>query len=286
MPQAAAMGIKSMVASQLLDFCSEHAAQTSPKGRLRRYNPVVAVGSPGAGKTRWLTQVCARWSDKNDVPAVRWDGQSLGREIAAALYNDTIDEWRTRLVSRPLVLIDAIDRVVDPEALQMLPYLFDACAAVGRQWVVTLDRHPSMSPTLGDTLATRLCGGLLVVLPHPPPPLIRPLASATHSAQWRRVRRPSTIIRHAIAATARRYGLTPEEITGPSQRRTAAHARSIAMALVRQLTSKSLVAIGAAFGHRDHTTVLHSLRVVHDRMCKDESLASDMQALLKQLQTF
>jgi hypothetical protein len=48
------------------------------------------------------------------------------------------------------------------------------------------------------------------------------------------------------------------------------------MHLARSLTSKSLGQIGAAFGGRDHTTVMHALKVVADRLGHDAGLADDV----------
>ena len=70
-----------------------------------------------------------------------------------------------------------------------------------------------------------------------------------------------------------------------SRRRTEdiAFARQVAMFLCRRLTDKSLIIIGEAFG-RGHGTVLHSCRVVKDRMDTDSSIRRAVFHLEKQLQ--
>jgi chromosomal replication initiator protein len=59
-----------------------------------------------------------------------------------------------------------------------------------------------------------------------------------------------------------------------SKRRPAniAHARQVAMYLVKEQTQKSLPEIGEAFGGRDHTTVLHAVRKITELRLHDESL--------------
>lgn len=66
-----------------------------------------------------------------------------------------------------------------------------------------------------------------------------------------------------IAQTAAYFGLTIEELTGPSRGRHLVMARQIAMYLCRELTGLSLPKIGAQFGNRDHTTVMYAERKIN-----------------------
>lgn len=59
--------------------------------------------------------------------------------------------------------------------------------------------------------------------------------------------------------------------------------RQIAMALAKELTDHSLPAIGSAFGDRDHTTVLHAYRKVHELRQSDGRINEDYEKLLRQL---
>lgn len=70
-----------------------------------------------------------------------------------------------------------------------------------------------------------------------------------------------------------------------SQRRTRslARPRQIAMALTKELTSHSLPEIGAAFGGRDHTTVLHACRKVKELQQTDQNFSDDYKNLLRTL---
>ena len=58
------------------------------------------------------------------------------------------------------------------------------------------------------------------------------------------------------------YGLTMGDLTGASRKREITIPRQIAMYLTREMTGMSLPQIGAVFGGRDHTTVMHSCRTV------------------------
>ena len=66
-----------------------------------------------------------------------------------------------------------------------------------------------------------------------------------------------------IAQTAAYFGLTIDELTGPSRGRHLVMARQIAMYLCRELTELSLPKIGAQFGNRDHTTVMYADRKIN-----------------------
>ena len=65
-----------------------------------------------------------------------------------------------------------------------------------------------------------------------------------------------------INETAKFYMLTPEDIKGQRRTRNTAHARQVAMYLIRRMTNLSLKDIGTLFEGRDHTTVMSSVRRV------------------------
>jgi len=70
-----------------------------------------------------------------------------------------------------------------------------------------------------------------------------------------------------------------------SGRRTAdvVYPRQIAMFLCKEFTKRSLPEIGRRFGGRDHTTVLHAVRIVGQREKTNETLAADLKALREQI---
>lgn len=84
-------------------------------------------------------------------------------------------------------------------------------------------------------------------------------------------RKPITI--PAIRATVATFFGIPEPLLS-SKRRTqeVATARQVAMYIARTLTSTSLKMIGAEFGGRDHSTVIHAVNVVRDSIKSDAEL--------------
>ena len=76
-----------------------------------------------------------------------------------------------------------------------------------------------------------------------------------------------------IANVAERYGLTPDDLTGPDRRtRDVAYARHEAMAAIREARRLSLFQIGRIFSGRDHSTVLSGIQRHHARIAWGEVL--------------
>jgi chromosomal replication initiator protein len=72
-----------------------------------------------------------------------------------------------------------------------------------------------------------------------------------------------------IDSTCRIFGVTPDELAGPSRARRIAHARfALAWAMRQHDPGRPFAAIGAALGGRDHTTILYAIE-------RAEALARD-----------
>jgi chromosomal replication initiator protein len=69
--------------------------------------------------------------------------------------------------------------------------------------------------------------------------------------------------------TADAFGITRDELLSHSRRPALAWPRQVAMYLAREHTGETLPAIGARFGGRNHTTVLHACRRTAERMATD-----------------
>lgn len=73
----------------------------------------------------------------------------------------------------------------------------------------------------------------------------------------------------ALQATARAFGVTPEELISRSRTVRLAWPRHVAMYLAREVSGHSLPDIGRRFGGRNHTTVLNAWRQTTERMAAD-----------------
>ncbi|WP_208875610.1 chromosomal replication initiator protein DnaA [Streptomyces sp. PBH53] len=86
-----------------------------------------------------------------------------------------------------------------------------------------------------------------------------------------------------MAATADYFGLTVDDLCGSSRGRQLVTARQIAMYLCRELTDLSLPKIGAQFGGRDHTTVMHADRKIRALMAERRSIYNQVTELTNRI---
>jgi chromosomal replication initiator protein len=88
-----------------------------------------------------------------------------------------------------------------------------------------------------------------------------------------------------IQVTADYTSTTVEALTGPSRKQPLARSRQIAMYLCREHTDLSLPKIGAQFGGRDHTTVIHGVEKVKTLMRTDMEVFDQVSSLGQLLRT-
>lgn len=84
---------------------------------------------------------------------------------------------------------------------------------------------------------------------------------------------------------AKEWGVTPEGLRSKTRTKALTTPRQVAMYLMRNLLGLQLVEIGAAFGGRDHSTVIHSLERVLGTMKEDPSFAQRVGRLHVALET-
>jgi chromosomal replication initiator protein len=138
----------------------------------------------------------------------------------------------------------------------------------------------------GLNLSKRAIHGLADALPAGVPTLVAALAELESHArgnyqnldtrrmrQWAAdrdsARRPA--LRKIAALVAKYFGLTVADLRSPRRRQPLVAGRGVAMYLSRQLTGKSFGEIGAYFGGRDHTTVLHGCRRTEALIARDRA---------------
>ena len=82
-----------------------------------------------------------------------------------------------------------------------------------------------------------------------------------------------------MAVTAEYFGVTLDELCGQSKVRSIASSRQIAMYLCRELTDLTLPKIGATFGGRDHTTVMHAAKKIRNELAERRQTYDHVQEL-------
>src|SRR5436190_5672236 len=91
--------------------------------------------------------------------------------------------------------------------------------------------------------------------------------------------RPGCSLDAIQQAAADEFGIPREALVAHDRRPSVAFARQVAMYLARELTEESLPAIGARFGGRNHSTVLHAHRKIAADLKQDQQVVHKVQAL-------
>lgn len=79
------------------------------------------------------------------------------------------------------------------------------------------------------------------------------------------------------------FGIPVSQLTSKRRTQEIVLARQVAMYLARTLTSLSLKSIGAEFGGRDHSTVIHAVSLIRGEMQGDPALRSRVEQLISDL---
>jgi chromosomal replication initiator protein len=87
-----------------------------------------------------------------------------------------------------------------------------------------------------------------------------------------------------LQGVCRYYNVDPEMIRGKSRGRDVAWPRQVAMYLMREETSSSLLQVGTELGGRDHTTIMHGWEKVHTEMNNNERIRHEVAMVLESLQ--
>ena len=82
---------------------------------------------------------------------------------------------------------------------------------------------------------------------------------------------------------ARRFNVTEESLRGKRRTDTIAFPRQIGMYIARTITDLSLADIGAKFGGRDHTTVLHACQKIEALITSDPEMRGVVEELMAQI---
>jgi len=82
---------------------------------------------------------------------------------------------------------------------------------------------------------------------------------------------------------ARQFKVSITDMQSKSRKKTIAFPRQVSMYLARKYTEQGLMDIGKAF-NRDHSTVLHSVRVITEAMSRNGSIRGQVELLAKKLQ--
>jgi len=81
------------------------------------------------------------------------------------------------------------------------------------------------------------------------------------------------------------YRVDRTEMSSKRRARAVVRPRQVAMYLSKVLTPRSYPEIGRKFGGRDHSTVIHAVRLIEDLRSRDADIDGDVRSLLRQLES-
>lgn len=96
---------------------------------------------------------------------------------------------------------------------------------------------------------------------------------------------PSNLtIADVLDGVCRYYDVNPDLLRGKQRDRDIVWPRQVAMYMMREETTASLLQIGAALGGRDHTTIMHGAEKVHAEIANNDQVRQEIAAVLASLQ--
>lgn len=271
--------------------------------------PLILVGPTGSGKTLLVRGIVRRWLPVlGPNRAAYFTAIDFARQLLAARSAGMLDEFRSSLAKMQLLVIEDLSKLPAKTALHhelrtLLDKLIEARATV----LVTSQLPPTAQPQLDGGLVDRLVSGLLLPLSYPNaearwellklvavergtqiesrqlrtlaesvagpvPQLLRALrewelaaAIGSHPA----TERSELAAKDIIAVVARYFGVTQASLRGPGRRKSLVVARNTAVYLLRTLTGASYSQIGKELGHRDHSTIMHSMTTLQRSLTTD-----------------
>jgi len=260
----------------------------------------------------WETQSCDKTasSPRSTIPFRVWtriEGSSLSKVIKKYRSAGSLQPVRKFLLSDDqietrsddtlsMVVINRIDRISKNESDQfMTGQYIDLLLTHSSLVLITLPNHPA-TLDLHPSLASRLSAGFLLHIPNVPSPTRekkkRGYAKRTHTSQCREIDTKNSrlidvkeldTVNRIIFAVANHFRVTEKDVRDGSQRQCHVRPRGFAIYCVREMTDLSSHEIGKIFGGRDHSTILHSLKVTTKILQQDQGADADLRAIRSRL---
>lgn len=135
----------------------------------QQYNPLFIYGGVGLGKTHLLHAIGNALINSNPSARVLYlSSETFTNELIAALRSGKMDEFKIKLRTIDLLLIDDIQFIAGKERTQEeFFHTFNALYSARKQIVLTADKMPQDMPGIEERLQTRFAWGLAADLQAP-----------------------------------------------------------------------------------------------------------------------
>ena len=244
----------------------------------RAYNPLFIHGDSGLGKTHLIHAIGHYTLSLFPQMRVRYvNSEEFTNDFINSVREESIEEFQRRYREVDVLLIDDIQFIQGKErTVEEFFHTFNSLYNAGKQIVLTSDVPPReldledriRSPRVLEYIAQRISSNIREL----EGALVRVAAFESLSKEPVTVSMAEMLLKDfasdpqdtevtptlIMSQTATYFGVTIDQLSSSDRSHVVVEARQIAMYLCRELTDLSLPKIGAAFGGRDHTTVMHA----------------------------
>ena len=255
------------------------------------FNPLYLQAATGQGKTHLMHAIGHAYAAVNpDAQILYMSAEKFMMEFVTAMRRKEVMEFKARLRAVDVLLIDDIQFIIGKVSTQEeFLHTIDAIIGAGKRLVVSADRGEEVVEFLARTISRNvreLEGGLNKLLAYAQltgKPVTRTLAEEQLKDILSACRRRITIdeIQRAVCEY---YRIDRSEMSSKRRARAVVRPRQVAMYLAKVMTPRSYPEIGRKFGGRDHSTVIHAVRLVEGLRQQDSDMDNDVRALLRQLE--
>lgn len=234
------------------------------------YTPLYVRGAAGSGKT-YLLNALAGELRKTGVRFAQLDGTALKIGSKMASY-DLGFRIRDHLSDVSVVLVDNLEDL-GHAACRAPVYAALADMALARKHVVLMaDRRPELLANPLESFTRSLRAGIELVLENG-------TGSPATVVECKSLPATMTIIR----AVCDYFRVSSSALRGPRRTASIVHARHTAMYLLRVIREESYPTIGKLLGNRDHTTALHGVDKIEEKIKNDSAALAEIAAIRKAL---
>ncbi len=317
-----------------------NAAQRMSASEQPQFSPLYLKAATGQGKTHLLHAIGHAFLQAHPRARIFYcSAERFMVEFVQALKNNQMIEFKARLRSFDLLLVDDIQFIIGKASAQEeLLYTIDALLAEGKRLVFAADRAPQALDGVEPRLLSRLSMGLVADIQAADIELRRKIleskltrfapldvpddvidflartitrnvrelvgglnkliAYAQLTGQEVSLQLAEEQLTDILSANRRRitideiqrtvcqfYRIDRSEMSSKRRARAVVRPRQVAMYLAKVLTPRSYPEIGRKFGGRDHSTVIHAVRLIEDLRQRDADMDGDVRSLLRQLES-